>query len=107
MYTHAYSDYVNHILNKSPSKAAYSFTRSSRFPEPRDAPTTQQSFLAANGFEYNNGSKYTQNVQHERSISTKKKAERPDNRSKSKSPIQHQRSMNEHQAYKGGREEKL
>jgi hypothetical protein len=32
-YTHAYSDYVNHILNKSPSKNAYSFARAERFPQ--------------------------------------------------------------------------
>lgn len=57
MYTHAYSDYVNHILNRSPSKAAYSFTKSSRFPEPKDAPLSQQAFLAANGFEYSDGTK--------------------------------------------------
>ncbi len=31
MYTHPYTEYVNHILNKSPSKAAYSFTKAERF----------------------------------------------------------------------------
>lgn len=32
-YTHPYSDYVNHILNKSPSKTAYSFSKAERFPQ--------------------------------------------------------------------------
>lgn len=107
MYTHAYSDYVNHILNKSPSKTAYSFTKSSRFPESKETLISQQAFLAANGFEFSDGSKYSPIIKQERSISTKKKAEKPENRSRSKSPFPHQRSMNEHQAYKGGREEKL
>lgn len=32
-YTHPYSDYVNHILNKSPSKTTYSFSKAERFPQ--------------------------------------------------------------------------
>lgn len=34
-YTHAYSEYVHHILNKSPSKTTYSFSKSERFPDKR------------------------------------------------------------------------
>ncbi len=32
MYTHAYTEYVNHILNRSPSKTTYSFAKAERFP---------------------------------------------------------------------------
>lgn len=32
-YTHSYSEYANHILNKSPSKTAYSFSKAERFPQ--------------------------------------------------------------------------
>ena len=37
-YVHAYSDYVRHILNKSPSKVTYSFSKSERFPIPQAEP---------------------------------------------------------------------
>ena len=73
MYTHPYSDYVNHILNRSPSKAAYSFTRSSRFPEPKDFTPIQQPFLAANGFEYSDGSRYQESFQQDQPVITNKK----------------------------------
>lgn len=34
-YSHSYSEYVNHILNKSPSKTTYSFSKAPRFPPQR------------------------------------------------------------------------
>lgn len=39
-YQHSYSNYVNHILNRSPSKTAYSFSKTERFPrdKPQDPP---------------------------------------------------------------------
>ena len=31
-YQHTYSSYVNHVLNRSPSKTTYSFSKAERFP---------------------------------------------------------------------------
>lgn len=35
-YNHPYSDYLNHILNRSPSKKTYSFGKSERFGQIRE-----------------------------------------------------------------------
>ena len=35
-YSHAYSGYLNHILNRSPSKKTYSFGRSERFGQGKE-----------------------------------------------------------------------
>lgn len=32
---HCYSNYVNHILNTSPSKLAYTFSKQERFSSPK------------------------------------------------------------------------
>ena len=34
-YVHCYSDYVHHILNNSPSKKVFTFSKAPRFPSPQ------------------------------------------------------------------------
>lgn len=50
-YNHAYSGYLNHMLNRSPSKKTYSFGRSERFGQGREEmQVVEEPFMQANGY---------------------------------------------------------
>lgn len=53
-YQHSYNNYLGHVLNKSPSKTAYSFSRAERFPtQPTElSPTDLELCMHANGHSY-------------------------------------------------------
>jgi hypothetical protein len=55
-YTHSYSEYVNHILNKSPSKNTYTFPKADRFPPLRseDVSFEETVFSHRGGVNYDN-----------------------------------------------------